>query len=379
MDATTSPSIKTKASYEAVTTVAEAMLAEGLLPSVRSVTARLGGGSPNTISTHLRKWKEEQPAVEARRAIVLDERIGLILAEQIQKAVTEARAKADAERDLATADLETVSQGGSKLEREAEESAAKIAALEQRAQHQAGVLETLQADLEKNKAEATDAISKAQAEAAAERAKIDSLSRELGAAQEQAKEADRLRLDFAGLNKEKQEEHAARMEAEKSLAVALAQAKDGTDRIKESATQVLQYAKRIEALEGEQEVLRVKLSDAQTAVAKAQAKVDDGIDRAKESAAQVQQHVKRMESLETEQQALRDKLSDAKTAAAKAQAQAEERATQITALKLQLAATPVVPSKPDSSILESDKANDSVFAMPGLDVSGRSQTAELKY
>ena len=51
----------TIATYEQVAQAAEALLAEGLVPTIRAVRDRVGG-SPNTIHRHLALWKEKRSA-----------------------------------------------------------------------------------------------------------------------------------------------------------------------------------------------------------------------------------------------------------------------------------------------------------------------------
>ncbi|WP_371434649.1 DNA-binding protein [Polaromonas sp.] len=267
------------ASFEAVKAAADALADQGVIPSVRAVTRHLGGGSPNTITTHLRRWREELPAVEARKTIVLDERIHSLLAEQIQTAVAEATKQAVAERDARTEDLADVSQRSTEQERELEANATRIAELEETVQRQTGRLEALTSEIEHVKADAAsqvqsaqagaaEAVAAAQAEAAGERAKLDEMARRLGTAEEKAAEADRLRKALADMTAARDAQSTARVDAEKALAVAEA-------REKETVGQVGVLTKRAGVLDGQLEELRSKLGSAEVKAASAQAQAEE--------------------------------------------------------------------------------------------------------
>ena len=50
---------------QAVTEVADALVAEGLDPSIMAVQSRIGGGSYSTVKRYLDVWKQERAAVDA--------------------------------------------------------------------------------------------------------------------------------------------------------------------------------------------------------------------------------------------------------------------------------------------------------------------------
>ncbi len=267
------------ASFEAVSAAADAIAAEGAIPSVRGVTARIGGGSPNTVGLHLRTWREQRPTVEARRQIVVDERIQALLAGQIAEAVSEATKTAAAERDARTEDLAEMEQRASALEAQLEQAETRAAELQERVQHQAGQIEALRAELDAVKADSvasiqqakTDAaasiqqakdaaakqVEEAQAEAANERKKHDEMTRRLGVAEEKAAEVERLRANLAELTATHQKEHGARVDAEKKLAVSEAK------------------ASTVESLANQVESLRQNLGRAEIQAAKATAQAEE--------------------------------------------------------------------------------------------------------
>lgn len=109
-------------SFETVAAAAEAISRDGGKPSVRSVIAHLGGGSPNSVLPLLNEWKAGRVAVRSSD-IELDPRIGQIIGELV-KSASEQSARAAEERAAdVQADAETVAEAG----REAE---ARVQALE---------------------------------------------------------------------------------------------------------------------------------------------------------------------------------------------------------------------------------------------------------
>lgn len=253
--------VKTKATLESVIAAADAILASGGRVSVRNVMDRLGGGSPNSITAHLRTWREQKPLIEQRKAIVIDERIAALIAEQVEKAATLARAEAEEERASAVADYELVASTGRDLERECEQLREQIAAATQRAQHDAGAIEQLRAEASTAKTEAAEAINKAQAEAQTERAKNDSLAQQLGAAQAELK---LLQARAAALETKLDEAQAEAGRAQRAAAVSDARLAEGEKREKDLAA-------RLAAAEAQAKATAEQLAQAQAQAAGLQA------------------------------------------------------------------------------------------------------------
>ena len=281
---------QTLATRETVAAACEAIEAAGGRASVRAVIAHLGGGSPNAVVKHLRDWRDQKPLIEARRAIVIDERISDLIAQQIERAASEARTAADEERAATMADYELIANAGRELEQQNEAMVEQLAAAAEREQHDAGVIEQLRADAEKTrsdaaaaiaaaKAEAAELVAKAQGEAAAERQKNDDLGRQLGAvtmrADALAAKADELAKQVADLTAKLDVERNGRTAAEKSLAVADANVKALTDRIADGAKVLDAASKRAADAEAALVAERNARAAAETAAAKAQAQADE--------------------------------------------------------------------------------------------------------
>ncbi len=101
--------------FEAVASAAEAISKEGGKPSVRSVIAHLGGGSPNAVLPLLNEWKAGRVAVRSTD-IELDPRIGQIIGELVKSASEQAARAAEERAADVQADAETVAEAGREAE-----------------------------------------------------------------------------------------------------------------------------------------------------------------------------------------------------------------------------------------------------------------------
>lgn len=218
------------ATYEAVVAAAEALEKDGLRPSVRNITARVGGGSPNTISEHRRKWLAERPRIESRRSIVIDQSISDSIAAALQKTADEASAAAIAERDEANDEKDLIAQRGVELEREVEQLGAQVNDLTEKRQHDAGLIQALRAEVEKMNSdaaaaiarvrdEAATAVAEARAEASKERARADLLVAELATANVELKSLRTVKEELDRTAAELRSEHEQRIVAEANAGV----------------------------------------------------------------------------------------------------------------------------------------------------------------
>lgn len=237
--------------FEAVAAACDAITEAGGRVTVRAVMNHIGGGSPNRVLALVQQWRDRKPQVEARKKFIVDERVGAILAEQLEHLLAESRKEADAARDDALSDAEMTAESNRELEAEAEANEARIVELEQQTQRDVGVIAELRAELEKIRAEAADAVEKARAEAAAEREKNDLLTRQVGALQTssealEAKSADlaaRLSDALSTLDAERQ----ARVGAEKTLAVLEARLADSVGALGAATQKLGEYESALSA------------------------------------------------------------------------------------------------------------------------------------
>jgi len=134
-----------KVTFENVAAAAEALIAEGSRASVRKITAKLGGGSPNTISDFLNQWKGGRPVVKAVD-IQIDPRINGIIAEQISSAVLHATAAALADKAEAEETLDMIKVSAKESQSLADSLAADLQTSIVQVQILSGQIEQLKAD-----------------------------------------------------------------------------------------------------------------------------------------------------------------------------------------------------------------------------------------
>lgn len=116
--------------FEAVASAAEAISKEGGKPSVRSVIAHLGGGSPNAVLPLLNEWKAGRVAVRSTD-IELDPRIGQIIGELVKSASEQAARAAEERAADVQADAETVAEAGREAESQVQALESQLAEAQQ--------------------------------------------------------------------------------------------------------------------------------------------------------------------------------------------------------------------------------------------------------
>lgn len=97
--------------FESVAAAAEAIITDGGKPSVRTVTAYLGGGSPNAVGPLLNQWKVSRPSLRATD-IQIDPRVGQLIAEMIQKASEQAAHAAEERAADTQEDADAIAEAG---------------------------------------------------------------------------------------------------------------------------------------------------------------------------------------------------------------------------------------------------------------------------
>ena len=133
--------------YEQVAAVADAIMAEGQQPTIRSVRERLRNtGSPNTIHKHLTTWAEARP-VAAMAAPELPRALVTAFAAEIDRAASQARAEVEARLVHAQAEAADLAAAGEVLEGERDELLEQVASLTSERDTLAGKAEQQAADL----------------------------------------------------------------------------------------------------------------------------------------------------------------------------------------------------------------------------------------
>lgn len=157
---------KSLVTYEAVAAACEAIAVSGSRPSVRSIIAHLGGGSPNSVLDYQRQWKAGRPVVKATD-IQIDPRIGQIIAEQISAAVTTSRGDIEGQLFEAEQDAEIVSKAGKEAEERVTALESELELAKAQIQSQVGQIDHLKTAAEQVKTDAAEQVKIAEARSAA--------------------------------------------------------------------------------------------------------------------------------------------------------------------------------------------------------------------
>ena len=252
--------------YDAVAAACEALVASGARASVRNIIAHLGGGSPNDVLVFQRQWKAGRPTVKVDE-IQLDPRFGQLLAEQISRAVSSARADIEAQLTEAEQDLEAVAKAGQEARALAQTLGVDLDAAKAQIQAMMGQIEQLKADVEQVKADAAEkvkvaeqraeaAIDKAKAEASREREASEAAQRSLVRAELRLEALPRLETDLADGRAELAKERQTRIGAEQQAAVLAAQIAALQDRLTETQKAQARAEQQAEALTGQLDAVR---------------------------------------------------------------------------------------------------------------------------
>lgn len=151
--------------FETVSSAAEEIEGRGDTPSVRKIVALLGG-SPNSISPLLKKWREGRPAMHATQ-VAIDPRIAALIAEQVKTAAAEAARDAEVRLSEMQDDADLIAEAGRAAEQRAAELVAELEVMRSQVQQQAGQIEQMKAHALQVKADAVERVQSAEDRATA--------------------------------------------------------------------------------------------------------------------------------------------------------------------------------------------------------------------
>lgn len=187
-------------SYNEVAAAADALTAEGLLPSLKALRERIGTGSPNTIHRHVTAWRAARAPAPAVAPGLPPQLLTAIAGEIGQQT---ARARADVEALLVEVQAEAVelAKAGEALEDERDGLAERVAALTRerdtvagKALEQASEIERQAQEIERER----NAAEQARIEVAQQRHRMEAQAESVAT---QAAEIERLRAALAEDNK----------------------------------------------------------------------------------------------------------------------------------------------------------------------------------
>lgn len=253
----TSTQRKPLVTFESVAAAAESLTAGGQRPSVRSIIAVLGGGSPNAVLRQFHAWKAARPSIKAAE-VTIDPRIAAILAEQITATVADATRAAEARASDLEADAETVAEAGSQAEARAEELASELVRVQTENQQLTGRLDALTHEIEQLKKESAAAIGEARTDAQRERDAAELARQALARAELRLESMPALEAQLAELRTNLETERSNRTSAEKFAAVTQAE-KQSAERLAED------YRARLVIADQRESQSRIEQAERQTA------------------------------------------------------------------------------------------------------------------
>lgn len=264
--------------FESVSEAARTLRAQGVEPSVRKVTAIIGGGSPKDVGRELRRFRDSETTVQKPRLPVNPKIIDLI-AEQMEAIATDAASEADKRAMVAADDFEHASETAQVLEDRVQVLSTQLDELRQQTSD-----EVLALTKEKDAAQtlATERLAEitrlqeqlAREQAAAEAARTKAAQAQLTIDQ-QAKELEIKDESLKTTKSDLDAVRAAKDDAEKKLAVAEALAKVAEQSIQDEKGKHLDLQKRMDTLQAGKDKVDAELTKEKSKAAAAEASLEE--------------------------------------------------------------------------------------------------------
>lgn len=313
---------RTGISYEQVAHAADTLMGRGEKPTIQAIRAEIGTGSPNTIHKHLTAWKAAQAPAE-RQAARLPDDLARVLADEIERQASAARADAEASALDAQQTADHLATTGEKLESEAEELRESAETLEAERDTVTGERDAALAETERLRGE----LERERQSAETTRQKLAEATNRIQTLEEQR---DEMRDALAQAVSDGKASEAARVAAEREQAVALANLKSAEKQAAERAT----------ALEAEQ-----------------QARRDDAEGHKQALVEQRNEWKERLASIENQAQEARKQAQEAEKGRTKEQTRAEALAARLEAFEARDAQTAKKRNADDQPTLPFDDQN----------------------
>lgn len=330
--------------FEQVAAVADGLLGEGSVPTIRAVRERLGDkGSPNTIHMHLLAWRAARPVAPASAPQLPQALTDAILAE-LERASSLARSAIEGSLVRAHDEAAELSAAGAEMEKKIEELQGLVENVTRERDTQAGVIAKQQADLDAAMARIAreqEGAESARRAAAKAGVRLEIQEVRLSA---QAEEIERLR---SALSKAQQ----ALIAAEQAAAVLTArlearaaELQRAEARAEEMTRQAAAAAQELRQVQAERDEARQKTSEAGERAARLEGQVARAEDRVqaalRQAAAAEKAHEAALATAEQARDAAAHEAREARTAAAEAREETARLAGRISSLEAQAKAAP---------------------------------------
>ena len=231
--------------YENVVAAAEALVADGQKPSVRSVIKQLGGGSPNAVLKLLNEYKAGRPVIRSSD-IELDPSIIAAMVRQMRTVAETATADAEERLSSLSDDLATMAESNQSLEQRVEQLTGELATttttIEQLTSQQHDTELRHQSEIAALQVKVTELA----ADLDKERERANGAQQALGRAEARAEAMPALEQRIEQLTSALESERTARAAAEQRAAVAEMQSRgaaDSNDLLRAEITSIRQDAR----------------------------------------------------------------------------------------------------------------------------------------
>jgi len=214
-----------------VAEAAAAIAGEGKTPSIRTVIARIGGGSPNHVGPLLKEWVLCQTPKLV--PVFLDMAVVEAIVLQIRTVAAATSADKDVKLRVAEDNAALLSNSCTDLESHLRDQQTALDTMGDRLQHQDGQLEERQRELEALRTDSTASAERSRSALAAERAVTEDLRQQLVSASLRLESLPRLEHALEESELLLQATTDDSMKARESAAVALAQIQDLARRVVE--------------------------------------------------------------------------------------------------------------------------------------------------
>jgi colicin import membrane protein len=201
--------------FEQVAAAADALVGQGKQPTIKAIRDALRTGSPNTVHRHMVAWREAGPRAVA--AALVPASLTSAIAEEIGRAVAQARAEVEVKLREMQAEAAELSEVGEMLEADRDALVERVAALTTDRDTIAGKAEQMSLDMELLRSALADSEKnrqQAEQQVAALTAKLDN-------ANDRIKDAKQVATDAAAVAEKARDEAAelrGRMAAESTPA-----------------------------------------------------------------------------------------------------------------------------------------------------------------
>lgn len=232
--------------FESVAAAAETLTAAGQRPTVRAVTAAIGGGSPNTVIKLLSEWKAGRPVLRIADTSI-DSSITDAIKVQMQRMSEAAAAAAEERAAELDENLQALIEAQSKSEQQHEKDSATQIALSIERDTAQAQLQEITAELARQKEQAAQTLTELRQDTANERVKQEQTTAGLARAEVRLEALPGLQTEIEQLRQALKESDQTRTQSDQIAAVLAAKLEASERRAKDADARTTKSDSRADA------------------------------------------------------------------------------------------------------------------------------------